>query len=166
MKTNFVLLGAALTGLLTGCAIPRVSLAPVGPNPDGTATAASIGELQVFSRLAAQSDDQNQGSTDSIWYQHTDYSIYDLQGKLVKRVGNTIGHYEEAPRLVTLPAGQYLVKAQAADFFWVQVPVTIKPGETTHVHLDDQWPQPSYASNREIVRMPNGKPVGWRAGAM
>ena len=166
MKTNLVLMGAVLFALLTGCATTRVALGPVGPNPDGTAVAATAGGLQVFSRLAAQSDDQNQGSTDPIWYQHTDYSIYDLQGKLVKRVGNTIGHYEEAPRLVNLPAGQYLVKAQAADFFWVQVPVTIKSGETTRVHLDDQWTLPAYASNPEVVRMPNGKPVGWRAGSM
>jgi len=166
MKTKLILMGAVLAAFVTGCATTRVALGPVGPNPDKTVVATSTGELQVFSRLAAQNDDQNQASEEPIFYQHTDYAIYDLQGRLVKRVGNTIGHYAEAPRLVPLPAGQYLVKAQAADFYWVNVPVTIKPGETTSVHLDGKWTPPSYASNQEMVTLPNGQPVGWRAGTM
>jgi hypothetical protein len=80
----------------------------------------------------------------------------------VKRVDNTTGHYAEAPRLVTLPPGQYLVKTQAKDYFWVELPVTIERGRTTKVHLDDKWKPPTDAPKKEIVSLPNGKPVGWR----
>ena len=124
---------------------------------------ASKGELQVFSCLDEESDDQNQGSQDPVWYQHSDYSIYNLHGKLVKRVNNTTGHYEQAPRRVALPAGVYLVKTQASDYLWVDVPVTIKLGQTTRVHLDDDWKLPADVSKTELVSLPNGKPVGWQA---
>jgi len=124
---------------------------------------ASKGELQVFSCLDEESDDQNQGSQDPVWYQHSDYSIYNLHGKLVKRVNNTTGHYEQAPRRVALPAGRYIVKAQANDYLQVKLPVTIEPGRTTRVHLDDNWKLPAGTQKRELVYMPNGNPVGWSA---
>jgi hypothetical protein len=163
MKSVSIILGAGLVSLLTGCSSTPVVLAPVGPNPVGGERAASTGELQVFSSLTEQSDDQNQGSEDPVWRQHTDYRIYSLQGKLVKRVDNTIGHFEEAPRRVALPAGQYLVKAQAMDYLWVEVPVTIERGRTTRVHLDDNWKLSADTPKNELVSMPNGKPAGWRA---
>ena len=163
MRNGYVLLGTSLVSLFVGCSSTPVVLAPVGPNPVGSETLGSKGELQIFSSLVEQSDDQNQGSEDPVWYQHTDYRIYDLHGKLVKRVDNTIGHYEHAPRLVALPAGRYLVKAQAKDYLWVEVPVTIEPGRTTRVHLDDKWKLPADTPKRELVSMPNGNPVGWRA---
>ncbi len=163
MRSVYVLLGTGLVSLLIGCSSTPIALAPVGPNPVGGETIGSQGELQVFSSLVEQSDDQNQGSEDPVWYQHTDYRIYDLHGKLVKRVANTIGHYEQAARRVVLPTGRYLVKAQAKDYLWVEVPVTIEPGRTTRVHLDDNWKLPADAPKRELVSMPNGNPVGWRA---
>ena len=164
MKSVCMFMGAGLVSLLVGCSSTPVALAPVGPNPAGSESMAPKGALQVFSSLAEQSEDQNQGSEDPVWYQHTDYSIYDLHGKLVKRVDNTIGEYEQAPRRVALPAGRYLVKAQAKDYFWVEVPVTIERGRTTRVHLDDNWTLPSDTAERK-VSLPNGNPVGWSAGS-
>jgi hypothetical protein len=96
------------------------------------------------------------------WYQHTAYYIYDLHGKIVKHVDNTIGRYEQAPKLLPLPAGRYLVKAKANDFLWVAVPVTIERGRTTRVHLADNWKPPLDTSKAELVSMPNGNPIGWR----
>jgi hypothetical protein len=162
MKSMCLFLGAGLVSVLVGCtSITPVAVAQVGPNPFGIRSKSSKGELQVFSCLTAQSDDQNQGSTDPIWSQHTDYYIYDLRHKLIKHVDNTIGHYEEAPRVVALPAGTYLVKAHANDYFWVDVPVTIEPGRTTRVHLDDHWGMTGDAA--KLVSLPNGKPIGWRS---
>jgi hypothetical protein len=153
-----------LISLLAGCSTPSVVLAPVGPNPIGTGSMASTGSLEVFSRLAKQRDDQSQGGDGMPrWYQHTDYSIYDSQGNPVKRVGNSTGHYAEAPDQVTLPAGRYLVKAQAEDYSWIKVPVTIERGRTTGVHLDGKWKPPADAPKTAVVSMPNGYPVGWRA---
>jgi hypothetical protein len=124
---------------------------------------ASPGELQVFSRLERETDNGNEASTDPIWHQHTGYIIYNAQGKRVERVENTTGHYARAPRLVALPAGQYVVKAEAKDYFWAEVPVTIEPGRTTKVHLDGKWQPPANASTNGLVSMPNGVPAGWRA---
>lgn len=162
MKGFCIFLGAGMVSVLVGCATTPVALAPVGPNPAGRERAVSKGELQVFSNLGEESDDQNQGGTDPVWYQHRDYNIYNLQGKLVKHVDNTIGHYEQAPRRVALPAGRYLVKAQAKDYLRVAVPVTIEPGRTTRVHLDDKWQLPADTPHRELVCLPNGDPAGWR----
>jgi hypothetical protein len=163
MKSVYMFLGTGLVSLLVGCSSTPVALAPVGPNPFGSQRMASKGELQVFSCLVAQSDDQNQGSEDPVWYQHSDYNIYNLHGKLLKRVNNTIGHYEQTPRRVALPAGRYIVKAQANDDLQVKLPVTIEPGRTTRVHLDDNWKLPAATQKRELVSMPDGNPVGWRA---
>jgi hypothetical protein len=166
MKSVFCILGAGLIAALVGCATtPPVALAPVGPNPNGNESMAANGQLQVFSSLAQQSDNENQGSTDPVWYQHTDYRIFTLDGKLVRRVDNTIGHYERAPRLVSLPPGRYLVKAEAKDYYSVAVPVTIERGRTTRVHLDDKWTPPADAPKRGIVSTPAGNPVGWKAAA-
>ena len=158
MKNIHLLMGAGLAALLAGCATTPVALAPVGPNPAGSRSGVSEGGLQVFSSLVGRSEGNNPS-----WYQHTDYSIYDLNGKLVKHVDNTIGYYEKAPRRVTLPAGRYFLKAQANDYLWVDVPVTIERGQTTRVHLDDNWKLPATASKAELVSLPNGNPAGWRA---
>ena len=162
MKSVCIILGFGLISLLVGCSSTPVAIGPVGPNPAGSERMTSKGELEVFSNLAEQSDDQNQGSTDPVWYQHTDYRVYDLHGKLVKRVSNANGHYGRAPRRVALPAGQYLVRAQAKDYLQVEVPVTIERGRTTRVHLDDNWKPPADTPKKELVTLPNGNPVGWR----
>ena len=163
MKSVPVFLGASLISLLAGCASTPVALAPVGPNPDGGRILAAGGELEVFSCQTEQSDNQNQGSRDPTWYQHTDYYLYDQQQTLIKHVRNSLGHYETAPRRLALPAGRYFIKAQAEDYLWVKVPVTIEDGRITRVHLDDQWRQPGDASTKQLVCLPNGYPVGWRA---
>jgi hypothetical protein len=165
MKSICILLGPCLLALLVGCSSTPVALAPVGPYPAGNERIVSKGELQVFSNPAEQSANENQGSKDPVWYQHTDYNIYNLQGKLVKHVDNTNGHYEQAPRRVNLAPGRYIVKAQAKDYLQVEVPVTIERGRTTRVHLDDKWNLPADTSKRELVSLPNGNPVGWRAEA-
>jgi len=158
MKSINVLMGAGLVSLLAGCASTPVALAPVGPNPAGSRSMVPEGGLQVFSSLVGRSEGNNPA-----WYQHSDYYIYDMTGKLVKHVDNTIGYYEKAPRRVTLPTGRYFLKAQANDYLWVDVPVTIKPGQTTRVHLDDDWKLRANVSKAELVFLPNGKPVGWQA---
>ena len=164
MKSVCILLSAGLVSLVAGCSSTPVVLAPVGPNPAGSEKTAWNGELQVFSSVAEQTEDQNQASNDfPVWYQHTDYSIYTPAGKLVKHVDNTIGQYERAPRRVALPAGQYLVKAQAKDYRQVELTVTIERGRTTRAHLDGNWKLPAATPKNELVAMPNGQPVGWRA---
>jgi len=159
MKSIDILIGAGLVSLLVGCATTPVVLAPVGPNPHGVQTADSKGQLEVYSRLFACTEGDNPA-----WHQHSAYRIYDLQGRLVKYVGNAVGYYEQAPRLVSLPPGAYRLRARASDYLRVEVPVTIERGRTTKVHLDDRWQLPAYASNGQLVSLPNHEPVGWLAG--
>jgi hypothetical protein len=164
MKSMCILLDTAGVLLMVGCCTAPVCCARVGPNPADSRTLASQGQLEVFTSLVEQSDDQNAGSEDPVWYQHADYDIYNLHGQRVKHVDNIIGHYEDAPRKVTLPAGHYVVRAQAKDYHQVKVPVTIEPGRTTRVHLDDTWRPPARTLSRELASLPNGNPVGWRDG--
>jgi hypothetical protein len=170
MKCFQLLLGIGLISLLVGCSSTQFVLTPVGPNPVGSENMTSNGELEVFSRLSEQCDNQNQDEGGSpVWYQHTDYRIYNLHGRLVKYVGNTIGHYDTVPRLVALPAGTYFVKAQAEDYTLVELPVTIRRGQITKVHLDGKWTFPVNTANtpkKELVSLPDGSPVGWCANSM
>jgi len=165
MKFVFSLLGIISVLSLVGCVSTPVAIAPVGPNSIETATTSSEGTLEVYSRLSRQSDSQNENEGgNATWYQHSNYSIYDQSGRLLKRVFNTMGHYDSAPQQVLLSPGQYVVKARAKDYFWVSVPVTIESGRTTRVHLDDNWRSPTDLLKSELVTLPNGNPVGWRAG--
>jgi hypothetical protein len=159
MKFALFLLGIVSVLSLVGCVSTPVAVAPVGPNPYGRKSMVSEGELVVFSRLHACTEGDN-----PTWYQHSDYRIYNFQGKLVKYVGNSIGEYEQAPLPVTLPPGRYIVRSRARDYLRVEVPVIIKPGQTTNVHLDDNWRSPTDSQESELVILPNGNPVGWRAG--
>jgi hypothetical protein len=163
LQTTIMLMAAGVISLLAGCVSPpetSVMLDRVGPGPEAASCAPPQGGLEVFSRLARRTDDQNQDSTYPVWYQHSDYYICDLQGKILRRVHNVVGHFEETPKLVNLPAGEYLVLAQAKGYYWVKAPVEIKRGQTTTVHLDGGWIAPSYAGS-SLVKLPNGQAVGW-----
>jgi hypothetical protein len=166
MKRITIMLGAGLVVAAAGCSTTPVALAPVGPNPARSETMTATGELQVFSGLEVASDNQNLGGTDPVWYQHADYRVYDARGRLVARVDNKIGRYEQSPRRVALPPGLYLVLAPAKDYFQVEVPVIIERGRLTRVHLDDKWHLPPATPKTELVAPPNGEPVGWKADLM
>ena len=166
MKINptFLLLG--VIPLWASCAAPPIALAPVGPRPFAARTSsARTGSLQVFSSLEEQSDDQNQENSGAspFWYQHTDYTIYDAKGKLVKHVDNTAGHYSTSPRLVSLRPGNYAVSARDKEWRSVTVPVVIERGRTTKVHLDDNWQPLRGTQKNQVVSAPDGNPAGWRA---
>ena len=162
IKAMFCLLG--VIPLLASCASHPITLAPVGPNPfAGRSPAGGTGHLQVFSSLAEESDDQNQGSTDPVWFQHTDYAIYTAEGKLFEHVDNNIGHYAASPRLISLPAGNYTVRARETEGLLVNIPVVIERDRTTKVHLDEKWKLPADTQKTEVVSAPGGYPVGWRA---
>lgn len=153
-KILIIWVAAAL--VLAGCATRQVSLAPVGPNPSGVAVGDGNGQLEVFSALSDRSEGNN-----PTWRQHSDYYVFNLHGSRVKDVMNASGYYSTAPRLVTLPPAEYIVRARAKGAFWMTVPVVIKSNEITRVHLDGSW-QPD-VPGADVVMAPQGYPVGWRA---
>jgi hypothetical protein len=153
-----IILGAAVTALLLDHATAAVILAPVGPNPSGLRNPATTGQLEVFSALKWRTEGNNPP-----WHQHTGYYLYNEQGRELRRVDNTVGYYAQAPRIISLPAGRYLVKARAKSIFWLKVPVVIQPGAVTKVHLDGNWKPLANTSATEVVSAPAGYPVGWRS---
>ena len=148
-----------MTSLMLGCASTPVAVAPVGPNPNGALSSTAEGQLEVYSALIPHTEGNN-----PTWYQHADYRIYDQRGKLVAHVDNTLGHYARSPRPVSLPPGNYIVRAAAEDYLSVKVPVVIAPGRVTRVHLDDAW-RPVNVRRTELVSLPAGNPVGWSPAA-
>jgi hypothetical protein len=157
MKRTSIIVGALAAALLAGCASTPVAVARVGPNPSGLNDHGNLGHLEVFSALVGRTEGDN-----PTWLQHRNYVIYDQNGKRIKLVINRPGYYAEQPRLVSLLPGRYIVQAEAKDYLSVKVPVIIEAGRTTRVHLDDAW-LPGEASKTELVRLPEGNPVGWSA---
>lgn len=149
--------GAGL--LMAGCRSALVMQTPVGPDPFGPHTKETNGHLMVFSAKEARGD-----GDDPIYYQHCDYWIYDSRGKRVRYVGNTTGHFDEAPRPVQLPPGSYSVQARAECYDLVVVPVVIRSGRTTVLHLDKDW-KPTAISQKKppLVNLPQGYVIGWSA---
>ncbi|MGA3141645.1 MAG: hypothetical protein ABSF10_01180 [Verrucomicrobiota bacterium] len=160
MKNIGLILGAAVLTLMIGCASTLVVLAPVGPNPIGHSGMGSKGQLLVYSAWQGHGEGDN-----PCYYQHGDYYIYQTSGKLVRHVENSVGHYAQSPRPEFLPTGKYIVQARAKGYgnVWIKVPVVIQDGLTTRVHLDNEWMIPAGISKTELVSVPIGYPVGWRA---
>jgi hypothetical protein len=154
-RSILIVAGVAAAFALAGCASAPVALAPVGPNPIGYQSQAGDGQLEVFSALSGHGEGNN-----PTWYRHTDYYICNQQGERLQHVENSVGHYSQAPRVVLLPPGEYIVEARAKGTLRVRVPVIIKFGERTSVHLDGAW-QPSEGGTAQIVYAPTGYPVGW-----
>lgn len=144
--------------LLASCASQPLALAPVGPGPGvSRASSPGKGDLQVFTETEEYYLDQMS------YYPHTDYQIYNMDGKRLERVWNHQTHEDERPATVSLQPGTYLVKAWAEFYGVVTVPVVIKPNQTTTVVLQPGWNPDKPVASSELVQMPNGYFVGWRA---
>lgn len=159
MKATYLSLG--LLALLASCASSPITLAPVGPAPTGVVSAvpaAGQGELEVFTET-----EEYDYSKDVPYFPHRDYQLYAPNGKRLKRVWNHQNSQDEIPAVVTLPAGQYVVKADAEFYGPVTVPVVIKPNELTKVILQPGWKPGPTVSTNDLVQFPGGYAVGWRA---
>ncbi len=158
MKTLcFALSGAGLITLLAGCASTPLAVSPVGPEPAGSSALVSPGYLQVFS------DTETHTIGDyTYYYPHTGYTIRDKSDRVLKYVPNHLGNMDEAPAIVTIPAGRYQIVAESAAYGRVTVPVIIAHGRSTIVHLDGNWRLKSNMSSNDLVFLPDGEAVGWK----
>ena len=94
---------------------------------------------------------------------YTNYQIDAADGTLFQEVTN--GDYE--PTRVTLPKGTYTVVAWSDTSGEVSVPVAVEAGKITVVHLDREkdWKEASAGvRSADLVRLPNGQAIGFRAG--
>ncbi len=162
---------------LTGCASSEVRVAaPLGPRPNVPPATDTLGALQVFTAAQLVAENVNfqeffagePGLKECEDLAHSDYTLYSGDGRVLRRVKNASNSQDAEPTLLRLPPGQYQVEAQCEDpdgmRAMVMVPVIIQAGRTTRVHLQAPWsPQASFAQG-DLVRMPNGQPVGWNAG--
>jgi hypothetical protein len=161
MKKLSLWLGIGFVSLLSACSSyrPLWQLPPVGPAPGAAGyTVPGNGSLVVYS---AWSCFNNYLTKD-----HSGYMVYSVDGKLVKWVPNLIeGDYAaEPPTRVSLPSGTYKVKALGGIYGWVMVPIVIKEGKTTPIYLDgERHSIDSVASQKNVVKLPDGEIVGWAA---
>jgi hypothetical protein len=152
---NTMLLLATI-GILAGCSIapPTVVHETVGP----TVTISDEqhnGFLRVFTATAWMTDGDGPSQLN-----YTDYQVTAADGSLFKEISNG----NEEPARVTLPKGTYTVIAQSDTSGTVNVPVKIETGRITEVHLDGEWKEASVRfSSVNLVRLPNGQPIGFRA---
>jgi len=156
--TNIIV--ASLFPLWTGCAAQTFTLNSVGPGPVALAPARPTGCLRVYTATEAHEIGDN-----TFYYPHTGYRIYDASGKLWKYVPNHTSNEDEMPAYVDIPAGDYTIKAASDLYSLVVMPVVIRSGRTTEIHLDSGWQPPSGVATNEIVYLPNGEAVGWRSSA-
>jgi hypothetical protein len=156
---------AAILCMVAGCATnqPLILHEAVGPLAPPVTSSSSEGRLIVYSATRVTTADQSEYPV------HTPYTVYGSGDKVVRRVTNTAGLYSQSPAAVSLPQGEYHVKALAAGSGYVVMPVVIVAGKTTIVDLDGTaLPQDTDASVEsggaaQWVRLPDGRVVGSRA---
>jgi hypothetical protein len=145
---------------MCGCVSPTpvVLQNPVGSWKPHLAADEGSGRLIVYSATRVTTSDQSEYPV------HTPYTIYGPGEKLVRRVNNTSGLFSQSPATVSLPAGEYRVKALATDAGFVIVPVIIEAHQTTVVDLDGTALPQGVQSNADAdapwVRLPNGHVAG------
>ena len=71
-----------------------------------------------------------------LYYAHSSYAIYTIDGRLFKRVENHLSATDETPEMVSLPIGSYIVEARSVKDGYVRIPVTINGGRRTILDPD------------------------------
>ena len=152
------ILSVATAVLVASCASapPTVVHETVGPGL-AVGNEERNGFLRVYSATewTTESDGPSQLS-------YTNYQIDAADGSLFREVIN--GDYE--PTRVILPTGSYTVVASSDTSGEVSVRVAIETGKLTVVHLEREkdWQEASAGiRSADLVRLPNGQPVGFRA---
>ncbi len=134
--------GGVLVGLLLLLPPPDcgaqglAAVAPVAAPESYAATAAESGSrtgyLLVYSATFPQTLEQSE------YRAHTNYTIATSDDKVVEHVINARGSFNSRPARVSLPAGEYHVRAQNSGGQFVTVPVVIEADKTTVVDLDGE----------------------------
>ena len=127
-------MAAAIAAIIGGCANEQVTvLHTVGPAPSGaTMQARATGDLIVYTAVKVPLP---MGVSDTQYYPHTSYALYDANGKFLRGVRNHIGAWDEEPERVSLPPGRYTISAESELQGSVKAPIIIQAGKTTVVNL-------------------------------
>lgn len=177
MKASLVVATIAASLVFTSCAMNHkpVFLGPVGPAETKPLQSVHEGELEVYTARRQRDvypnlvDYVSENRWDMVFFKgHTDYTIYTAKNELYRRVRNAHSADDGTPTLVRLPAGIYRVSADAEDYaddiIPVMITVEVVPGQKTTILLARDWRWIIPPSRREeLVTLPNGRPIGWRA---
>ncbi len=179
MKHLTLIAAAGVLIGVTGCAsAPKVVvLDRLGPCHTVLASAEGGGSLQVYSaRVQAVTDlnaltyfwNNDYGKNEFLYgAAHSDYAVFDANGKRVRQVRNSRGIDDAEPTPVTLPAGSYTIQAEAEEYpgmtLTVVIPVAIESGQLTTVHLEPNWAPAGEMDPGRMVRLADGRVLGCRA---
>jgi len=148
------LLAASL--LLASCASvsPVILHDTVGPAL-ALANQEQNGSLRVYTATAWMSDGDG-----PLVLGYTNYKIEAGDDSLVQPVSNG----GDEPARVSLPKGIYVVEAESESSGTVRVPVLIETDKTTEIYLEREkdW-KPLGIPSADLVRLPNGQAIGFRA---
>jgi hypothetical protein len=152
------ILSVATALLVASCASapPTIVHETVGPGL-AVVNQEHNGFLTVYTATAWTTDDDGPSLLS-----YTNYQIDAADGTLFKEVPNG----QQEPTRVILPKGTYTVVAQSDTSGMVSVPVAIEAGKITVVHLEREidWKEASAGiRSADLVRLPNGQPIGFRA---
>jgi hypothetical protein len=154
-----IIVSVMVVGGLAGClSSPKpTTLEAVGPVIIRPAVEEITGKLVVYTATqpAAWNSDNEV---------HTSYAIHGADGGVLRAVENQSGAGRQSPTTIELPPGRYRVVARALNAGRVAVPVLIERARTTVVRLDGSGAGlTSISSASDLVRLPDGTPVGYRA---
>ena len=159
MKRRHPLIAISTMMLLASCADMPATAVRETAGPQAGGIYPHEGFLEVYSATEEHFDG------DTSYYPHTDYRVLTRDGSVFKQVHNAISPSDEIPATVTLPSGAYTVVAESETSGMVSVPVIVRTGRTTVLHLekDRDWTPPALARESDLIRLPNGQPIGFRA---
>lgn len=175
-----VALAGAMVGLVGCASVPKVVVVdPVGPGPMAASQGTDEGSLVIYSARALADVEVNQaewrwnndfGKNEFLYEPaHTDYTIYTRDGEVLKEVRNARDQNDDAPTVVTLPAGSYKVEAEGINCdgnrVRLVIPVVVGSGQITLAHLEGRWQPPAEYKDAEVAKLPCGKTIGWRAAS-
>ena len=144
-KPATCLVAAAVAAIIAGCAGNEqvTVLHTVGPVPAGTRMQAqAAGNLIVYTAVQVPPI-----SSDTLFYPHTSYAIYDSHGVFLRGVRNHIGPWDEQAERVSLPPGRYTISGESELQGDVKVPIIIQAAKTTVVNLQRISHRGDLASN-------------------
>jgi len=164
MKRFSICALGALLLTMTGCMSERnhLVLDSVGPANADDPPGSTDGFLTVYSAYDAGAHFYDRTYDGK---EYSDYSIFDKNGKLLRKVHNSTDTAIEAPATVTLPPGQYKVIARANGYGDVTVPITIGKSQQTVLHLEggETASELAGADPNNEVRLPDGQVVGLKS---
>ena len=170
LKAMVILAAALLAGCAGNQRRPVVGI--VGPAPGcQSEPSTSSGSLIVFSEREPVANPTIPDASDSLsgdsgfTMEYSGYKILSSSGSVVKFVSNNDGQTVVRPSQVELPAGSYLVEAEAEKYGEVTVPVVIAEGQSTVLNLGDSdyWLRNARPNVTNAVCFPDGRMIGWRA---